>query len=211
MDQINNNISLDLTVPKKIMKPKVFQSNSKELIREILEVGSDIFGKFIYKYDNERDTFPGYRETLIKKSLRILDEGVYVGVKDYNGNIEIRSFALISSAPVDILEVCINLIIGEVEDFPTILKKIIHLYNNSDYYNLYSYIPNNEIIKQIFLDLGFLQVDEFVGGLRNRIRYLKMNFRLTQHIYPPINIEEEKIFLTILDSLKNEHDEFNAR
>jgi len=221
MESINNILktseslnSLGFSVPKKILKPTFFHAKSTGILDQISNVGVPIFREFVYQHDRDRDTFPGYFDSFIKGSIKIIDSGFYVGLKDYTGNVEIRSFALMSSSPVDILEVCINLIIGDLEDFPILLKNIIGQYDNLDYYNLYSYVPNNEIIIQIFLNAGFEKIDQFYGGINHRIKFIKMNFRLTQHQYPERDPEERKKFfetLNLLNLLKKEEDDLNSR
>jgi len=206
-----NNSSLGFIVPKKVMKPEIFFPGNKRIISQFLEIAPGIFQKFVNQYDNDRERFPGYYESCIKNCIKVLDKGVYIALKDYTGNLEIRSFALMSCSPIDILEVYINLITGDLSDFPKLLKSIIDQYNNSDCFNLFSYVPDNQEIIQIFLDTGFTQVDSFYGGIRHRMKYIKMNFRLTQIVYPPIDVEEEKKYSNFLDSLRKEYYEHNPR
>ena len=180
-------LSLGFNIPKRVLRPDIIVKQDKELLSYIEKYGPQMLSDWIFKYDVERDLFPNYYRYMIGRCLRKFDLGFQVSTKDYTGKKELRTFALLSTSAIDSLEISIDLIIGEPEDYPILLRNIILQYNRSDHYNIYTCIPDNPIFIRIFVDAGFESEGEFYGGFKKiRLRYIKFVYKLSPRdfIYP---------------------------
>ena len=174
--------ALESNVPKKVLRPDIIITGDKELLSYIEKHGPQMLKDWISKYDNDRERFPRYYKYIIGRCLKKFDLGFQFSTRDFNGKEELRSFALLSESAIESLEISIDLIIGEPEDYPKLLEAIIGQYDGGEHYNIYTYIPYNSIFMVIFMNARFEIEDEFYGGLReNRLKFIKVVYKLTPY------------------------------